>query len=234
MVSSDTSFSPISPAVPPVEQELLPREKLKKKGAKKIKLAVLVSGRGSNLQAIIDAIKHDKLDAEIKIVISNIENAFALERAKKTHIITKVVNDKLYPTRQEFEEQIMHILFEHDIDLVCLAGFMKVLSPFFISHFRGRIMNIHPALLPAFPGLHSQKQALDYGVKYAGATVHFVDESVDCGPIILQAVVPVLDEDSEEILSNRILEQEHRIYSEAIQLFAEGKLDIEGRKVRIK
>jgi phosphoribosylglycinamide formyltransferase-1 len=231
---TNTSFSPISPAVPPVEQELLPRDKQKKKGAKKIKLAVLVSGRGSNLQAIIDAIKHGDFDAEIKIVISNIENAFALERAKKTHLLTKFVNDKLYPTRQEFEEQILHILFEQNIDLVCLAGFMKVLSPFFISHFRGRIINIHPALLPAFPGLHSQKQALDYGVKYAGATVHFVDESVDGGPIILQAIVPVLDEDSEETLSNRILEQEHKIYVEAIQLFAEGKLEIEERKVRIR
>ncbi len=197
------------------------------------RIAVLVSGRGSNLQSIIDAFEAGKIKGEIAVVISNVPGAFALERAKKHGIKTVVINSKEHQDRSSYETQIIKAIDDAKVDLVCLAGYMRLLSPEFVKHFKGKIMNIHPALLPAFPGLHVQKAALDYGVKFSGCTVHFVDEGCDTGPIIIQAVVPVLDDDTEGSLSARILEQEHRIYPEAIRLFSENKLKIEGRRVKI-
>lgn len=187
-----------------------------------LKLAILVSGRGSNLQAIIDAIEKKGLPAKIEIVISNLDNAFALERAQKHKLNTFVSAN---------EGEILHKIHEKKVDLICLAGYMRILSPEFVKKYKNKIINIHPALLPAFPGLHVQKKALEYGVKFSGCTVHFVDEGCDTGPIILQAVVPVMDNDTEETLSARILEQEHKIYPQAIKLIAEKKIKIVGRKV---
>jgi len=196
-------------------------------------IGVLVSGRGSNLQAMIDAIEAGKLKAQVAVVISNVPGVMALERAKKHGIKAVVVNDREFSDKSSYEKEIIKVLESNSVDLVCLAGYMKLISPEFVRHFKGRMMNIHPALLPAFPGLHVQKKALEHGVKYSGATVHFVDEGCDTGPIIIQAVVPVFDNDTEETLSARILEQEHKIYPEAIRLYAEGKLKIEGRRVKI-
>jgi len=196
-------------------------------------IGVLVSGRGSNLQAMIDAIEAGKLKAQVAVVISNVPGVMALERAKKHGIKAVVVNDREFSDKSSYEKEIIRALESNSVDLVCLAGYMKLISPEFVRHFKGRMMNIHPALLPAFPGLHVQKKALEHGVKYSGATVHFVDEGCDTGPIIIQAAVPVLDDDTEETLSARILEQEHKIYPEAIRLYAEGKLKIEGRRVKI-
>jgi phosphoribosylglycinamide formyltransferase-1 len=187
----------------------------------KFRLAVLASGRGSNLQALIDAIQKGEISAEIAVVISDKPNAIALKRARKHNIpaITILRND--FPTREVFEEKILEAIKEYQCDLICLAGFMRILSPYFINNAKVKIINIHPSLLPAFPGLNAQKQALDYGVKFSGCTVHFVDEGMDTGPIILQAVVPVLDDDTEETLADRILKEEHRIYPEAIKLLAQ-------------
>jgi len=198
-----------------------------------LKIGVLVSGRGSNLQAIIDAIGTKKIKAEIAVVISNVPGVMALDRAKKHGIKAVVIDSSEHRDKSSYEKQVIKALEENNVGLVCLAGYMKLLSPELVHHFKGKIMNIHPALLPAFPGLHVQKKALEHGVKYSGCTVHFVDEGCDTGPIILQAVVPVLDNDTEETLSARILEQEHKIYPEAIRLFSEGKLKVEGRRVRI-
>jgi phosphoribosylglycinamide formyltransferase-1 len=198
-----------------------------------LKIGVLVSGKGSNLQAIIDAIEAKKINAQIAIVISNVPGVMALERAKKHGIKTEVINGKEFQNKSAYEKKLISLLEDNKVDLICLAGYMRLLSPEFVHHFKGKIMNIHPALLPAFPGLHVQKQALEYGVKYSGCTVHFVDVGCDTGPIIIQAVVPVLDDDTEETISARILEQEHKIYPEAIRLFSEGKLIIEGRRVKI-
>lgn len=203
------------------------------KQKKKLKVGVLVSGRGSNLQAIIDAIERGEVPAEISVVVSNVPGALALDRAAKHNIRSIVVDSKAFENKDEYEAQIIKAMEDTGADLVCLAGYMRILSPEFIERFKGRIMNIHPALLPAFPGLHVQKKALEYGVKYSGATVHFVDEGTDTGPVILQAVVPVLDDDTEESLSARILEQEHKIYPQAIKLFAEGKLKLEGRRIKV-
>lgn len=201
----------------------------------KLKIGVLVSGRGSNLQAIIDAIESGKVVATISIVISDNKDAYALLRAQKHGIKTLFLEhkgeDKI---REDYDRRIVAHLQQEGVELVILAGFMRILSPYFINAYRFRIMNIHPALLPSFPGLHAQRQALDYGVKISGATVHFVDEGCDTGPIILQAAVGVEDNDTEETLATRILEQEHKIYPQAIQLYAEGKLEVRGRKVRIK
>jgi phosphoribosylglycinamide formyltransferase-1 len=199
-----------------------------------LKIGVLVSGRGSNLQALIDAIASKKIGkAEIAVVISNVPGVQALERAKKSGIKAVVIDGKEHEDKSSYEKQIIKTLEENQVGLVCLAGYMKLLSPELVKHFSGRIMNIHPALLPAFPGLHVQRKALEHGVKISGCTVHFVDEGCDTGPIIIQAAVPVLDNDTEETLSARILEQEHKIYPEAVRLFSEGKLKIEGRRVRI-
>lgn len=202
---------------------------------KKLALGVLASGRGSNLQAIIDACKEGSIPAAVRIVISDVEDALALERGRKTGIIAVYLAPGKFKTKLEPDVELAYVkcLKEHGVELVLLAGFMRVLHTEFLSQFPGRIMNIHPALLPAFPGLDAQRQALERGVKFTGCTVHFVDESVDGGPIILQAVVPVEQEDTVDSLSKRILEEEHRIYCEAIRLFCEGRLEIEGKRVLI-
>ncbi len=200
----------------------------------KLQLGILVSGSGSNLQAIIDNIESGKLDAVIRVVISNVPGIMALDRAKKHDIPAVVIDDTTFGTREEFDRKTIDILQNHSVNLVIMAGFMKILTPVFLKAFSGKIMNIHPALLPSFPGLHVQRKAFDYGVKFAGCTVHFADEGVDTGPIIIQAVVPVCDDDTADTLQQRILKEEHRIYSQAIQFVAEGRLKIEGRKVRIK
>ncbi|MDH4099111.1 MAG: phosphoribosylglycinamide formyltransferase [Nitrospirota bacterium] len=197
-------------------------------------LGVLASGSGTNLQAIIDNIETGRLSAQIAVVISDKANAYALDRAKKHGIPTLFLNPADHAGRSAYNKKIAEELAKHGVELVILAGFMRIVTRELIEPFCNRIMNIHPALLPAFPGLHGQKQALDHGVKVAGATVHFVDEGMDTGPIIAQAAVPVLEDDTEETLSARILEQEHILYSRAIRLFAEGKLEIAGRQVKVK
>jgi phosphoribosylglycinamide formyltransferase-1 len=199
-----------------------------------LRIGVLASGRGSNLQAIIDAIEAGRLKCELAIVVSDRADAQALERARKHGGKAVFVNPREHPDRVNFDRAVLAPLAEHRVELVCLAGFMRILTPSFIAAYRNRIMNIHPALLPAFPGLHAQRRALEHGVKVSGATVHFVDEGVDTGPIILQAAVPVLAADTEETLSARILEQEHQIYPRAIQLVAEGRLKLRGRRVIIR
>jgi len=202
---------------------------------KKLGIGVLASGRGSNLQAIIDGCAESRIKGEVKVVVSDVETAFALERARKASIPAVYIPPGKFKTKLEPEKELeyMKCLKDHGAELVLLAGFMRILHTGFLAPFAGRLMNIHPALLPSFPGLHAQKQALDRGVKFAGCTVHFVDESVDGGPIILQAVVPVEEDDTEESLSARILKEEHRIYCEAVELFAEGRLVVEGRRVRV-
>ena len=194
-------------------------------------LGVLVSGQGSNLQAIIDASEAGRIDAVVAIVISDVADAFALSRASAHGIEAAFVDPKLFDSREGFEAAIIDLLRKRGTELVCLAGFMRLLSPHFVREFRNRIMNIHPALLPAFPGLHVQRKALEHGSKFSGCTVHFVDEGADTGPIIIQAAVPVLDDDTEESLSARILNFEHQIYPRAIQCFAEGRLELSGRRV---
>jgi phosphoribosylglycinamide formyltransferase 1 len=197
-------------------------------------LGVLLSGSGTNLQAIIDAIARQELNATIQIVISNRADAYGLERARKHGIPTAVIPHKDFPSRETFETSLINTLRTSGVQLVVLAGFMRLLSPIFIRAFPQRIMNIHPALLPSFPGTHAQRQALEHGVRIAGTTVHFVDEEMDHGPIIIQAAVPVYADDTEESLSTRILTQEHRIYAQAIQLYAEGRLTIAGHKVVVR
>lgn len=198
------------------------------------KLAVLVSGNGSNLQSIINSIEAGTLNAEISCVISNNPDAYALKRAA-THGITGIVHENQgFSTRREYDAALVSILKSHGVDLIVLAGYMRILSDVMIAAFPNAIMNIHPALLPSFPGLHAQKQALDYGVKYSGCTVHFVDCGTDTGPIILQAVVPVMQHDTEDSLSARIQTEEHRIFPEAIRLFVDRKLAVNGRCVTIQ
>lgn len=196
-------------------------------------LGVLVSGRGSNLQAILDAIAAGTLPCRVGIVVSNRPGAPALERAQRAGVPTRVLEHTGFPTREAFDAALASLLREAGVELVVLAGFDRILTPAVLNPFSGRVLNIHPALLPAFKGLHAQRQALDYGVRITGATVHFVDAEVDHGPIILQAAVAVSPSDTEETLARRILEVEHRIYPEAIRLVAEGRLTIEGRRVRI-
>ena len=196
------------------------------------KLGVLISGSGTNLQAIIDNIETGFIPAEISIVISNNPDAYGLKRAEKKRIPTEVINHKDYPSREEFEKKLIEKLDSYNVDYVILAGFMRVLTVFFINHFKNRILNIHPALLPSFPGVNAQKQAFDYGVKFSGCTVHFVTKEVDVGPIVIQAVVPVLPEDTAEKLQKRILEKEHIIFPLAIKMFVEDKLKIVGNKVK--
>jgi phosphoribosylglycinamide formyltransferase-1 len=197
----------------------------------KVRIGVLVSGSGSNLQSIIDQIEQGRLQAEIKVVISNNPQAYALERAARHHLAVQVISQLDFQKRKDFDRQMTTALQACGVELVVLAGFMRVLTPLFLRSFPRRVMNIHPALLPAFPGLHVQQQAVDYGVKFTGCTVHFVDEGVDTGPIIIQAVVPVFDDDTADTLAARILREEHRIYPQAIQLYAEGRLKVQGRKV---
>jgi phosphoribosylglycinamide formyltransferase-1 len=199
--------------------------------AKQLPIGVLISGGGTNLQAIIDAIEAKRLDAVIKIVISNKEDAYGLVRATNHAIPTSVADHKAFPNREAYDQAVLDELRAHGVELVVLAGFMRLLSPVFIKAYSNRIMNIHPSLLPSFPGLHVQRKAVEYGVRFSGCTVHFVNEECDEGPIIIQAVVPVFSDDTEETLAARILKEEHRIYPRAIQLYAEGRLRVEGRRV---
>ena len=199
--------------------------------AKRVPIAVLLSGSGTNLQAMIDAIEAGKLDAKIQVVLSNKADAYGLARALKHGIPTEVLNHKDYASREAYDEAVVARLRARGVELVVLAGFMRLLSPVFVKAYSNRIMNIHPALLPAFPGLNVQQKAVEHGVRFSGCTVHFVNEECDEGPIIIQAVVPVFPDDNGERLAARILEQDHRIYPRAIQLFAEGRLRVVGRKV---
>ncbi len=194
------------------------------------KLGILLSGRGSNFEAIARNVQAGQIPAEIAIVISNKEEAPGLARAKEMGLATRFIASK-GKEREAFDREVVAVLKEHQVDLVCLAGFMRILSPYFIREFPRRILNIHPALLPSFPGVEAQKQALEYGVKFTGCTVHIVDEGVDTGPVVCQAAVPILDDDTVETLSARILKEEHRIYSEAVCLLVEDKIRIEGRRV---
>lgn len=200
---------------------------------KRLRLGVLASGGGTNLQAIIDRCADTSLPAEIAVVICNVPGAGALERAERAGIATLVIDHRSFAGREEFDRAVVAALQAAGVELVVLAGFMRIVSGVFIEAFPQRIINIHPALLPAFPGLHVQKKALEYGARFAGCTVHFVDGGVDTGPIIAQAVVPILDGDSEATLSARILEQEHRLYPHAIRLIAEGRLRLDGRRVLV-
>src|SRR5215469_6593890 len=195
------------------------------------RIGVLLSGRGSNFEALADSVSAGRIpNAEIALVVSNREGAPGIDRARARGLSTRVIPSKGLE-REAYDRQVVSALREAKADLVCLAGYMRLLSPYFVAAFPQRILNIHPSLLPSFPGLESQKQALDYGVKFAGCTVHFVDENLDAGPIILQAVVPVLDSDDEHTLSDRILKEEHRIYTEAVKIVLEGKYKITGRRV---
>ena len=197
----------------------------------KKRIGVLLSGRGSNFEALAESVSAGRIpNAEIAIVISNQPDAAGLQKAEARGIAARTIPSKGLQ-REAYDRQVVAVLQENRVDLICLAGYMRLLSPYFVSSFPQKILNIHPSLLPSFPGLESQKQALDHGVKFAGCTVHFVDENLDAGPIILQAVVPVLDTDDEHTLSTRILKEEHRIYSEAVKIILEGKYRIEGRRV---
>jgi phosphoribosylglycinamide formyltransferase-1 len=198
-----------------------------------LNLGVLASGRGSNFQSIIDEIEKGNLKAAVKLLVTDNPEAYAIERAKKHGIEHLVLRPKDFPTKDSYYEKIAEELKARQVELVILAGFMRVVRAPLIEAYRNRIMNIHPALLPSFPGLHGQRQAADYGVRISGCTVHFVDEGMDTGPVIIQAAVPVAPDDTEDSLSERILKLEHRIFPEAIRLFAEGKLCVEGRKVKI-
>lgn len=196
-----------------------------------LKIGVLVSGRGSNLQAIMEACDEGKIPAQVVVVISDVGDALALERARSKGIDAVHVDYHGFGGKTEYEQAVAGILKDHHVELVCLAGYMRLVGRNLLEAFPSRIMNIHPALLPSFPGMDAQRQAVGHGVRFSGCTVHFIDEGVDTGPIILQAVVPVQQSDTPETLAQRILAEEHRIYPEAIGLFAGGKLKIEGRKV---
>lgn len=197
----------------------------------KKRIGVLLSGRGSNSEALADGVKTGRIpNAEIAIVISNREGAPGVEKAAARGIAARVIPSKGLE-REAYDRQVVAALQEHQVDVICLAGYMRLLSPYFVASFPNRILNIHPSLLPSFPGLESQRQALEYGVKFAGCTVHFVDENLDAGPIILQSVVQIRDDDTEATLSERILKEEHRIYSEAVRIVLDGKFKIQGRRV---
>lgn len=196
-------------------------------------VGVLVSGRGSNLQALLDACAAPGFPARVAVVISDREHAPALERARAAGVEAVWINPKDFVTRESFDAALVRDLEKRQVGLVCNAGFMRILSSVYVKAFAGRALNIHPSLLPAFPGLHAQRQALEHGAKVAGCTVHFVDEAVDAGPIVLQAAVAVEPDDTEETLAARILNEEHRLYPAAVKLFAEGRLEIVGRRVII-
>jgi phosphoribosylglycinamide formyltransferase-1 len=207
-----------------------------------IRLGVLASGGGTNLQAILDACAAGRISAQVAVVVSNVPGAGALERARRASVRTEVLPSKGITDRDAYDLRLVETLRAHAVDLVCLAGYMRIVTPAFLRAFgptpssRGcpRVVNVHPGLLPSFPGLHAQRQCVEYGARFAGCTVHFVDEGTDTGPVIVQAVVPVLAGDSEEALARRLLEQEHRIYPQAIQWFAEGRLAVEGRRVTVE
>ena len=197
----------------------------------KKRIGVLLSGRGSNFEALADSIAAGRIpDAEIATVISNRPDAPGIERAKSRNIPATVIPSKGLE-REAYDRQVVALLQANEVDLICLAGYMRLLSPYFVAAFPNRILNIHPSLLPSFPGLESQRQALEYGVKFAGCTVHFVDENLDAGPIVLQAVVPIADTDTEGTLSAKILKEEHRIYTEAVTIILKGNYKIAGRRV---
>jgi phosphoribosylglycinamide formyltransferase-1 len=202
--------------------------------ARPLVLGVLASGRGSNLQAILDAIAAGRCPARVAVVVSDRPEAPALDRARRAGVKAVYLDPHGHADRAAFDAATARVLEEHGVELVCLAGYRRLLSPPFVAAFRGRILNVHPALLPAFPGLHAARQALAYGVKVTGATVHLVDEGLDTGPVVLQAAVPVRDDDTEETLAARILVEEHRLYPEAIRLVAEDRLVVSGRRVRIR
>ncbi len=202
--------------------------------AGRARLGVLVSGSGSNLQALLDACAQESFPAEVACVVSNVPTAFALERARKAGVPAVVVDHKAFGSKADFEQSLMEALRAEGVEWVCLAGFMRLLSGDFLARFPGRVLNIHPSLLPAFPGLHAQRQALEHGVKIAGCTVHFVDAGMDTGPIIAQAAVPVLPEDTEASLSARILAEEHRLYPLAARLAVTGKVTEEGGRTRVE
>ena len=196
-----------------------------------VNLGVLVSGSGSNLQAIIDHIEAGRLAARVQIVISNLPGVLALERAKNHGIPSRVLSHKEFKDREAYDRRLVEVLKQNNVELVILAGFMRIITKALLNAFPMRVMNIHPALLPSFPGTHVWQTEVDFGVKFAGCTVHFVDEGEDTGPIIIQAVVPVYDDDTADTLNARILKQEHKIYSQAIQMYAEGRLEVRGRRV---
>ncbi|MDE1842395.1 MAG: phosphoribosylglycinamide formyltransferase [Thaumarchaeota archaeon] len=203
-----------------------------------LKLAILISGRGSNMEYILKSVKKNNIPIEPTVVISNNTNAKGLAIARKLGLSTEIVESNgLKGGNWEYDSRIVDILKKYKVTpqngLICLAGFMRIISPEFIRQYKGRIMNIHPAILPSFPGLHSQRQAFEYGVKYSGCTVHFVDEGMDTGPIILQSVIKIEDNDTEDTIAKKILRQEHKIYPEAVKLFANGKIKITGRKTTI-
>ena len=199
------------------------------------KIGVLVSGRGSNLQAIIDAIKTGYIaDAAIAVVVSDVGDAYALTRAREHGIKAVHVNPKSFTTKESYEEEILTLMRKERVDLILLAGYMRIVGKRLLDAYPNKILNIHPALLPSFPGLHAQEQAFNYGVKVTGCTVHFVNEGIDTGPIILQRSVPVLEDDTPDSLADRILKQEHKIYPEAVKLFIEDRLTTDGRRVKIK
>jgi phosphoribosylglycinamide formyltransferase-1 len=193
-------------------------------------IGVLISGRGSNLQALIDATRDGRLDARIAVVVSNRADAYGLTRAREAGIPALVRDHKTYASREAFEQALIGDLRAHDVSLVCLAGFMRLLGPTFVNAFPDRILNVHPALLPAFPGLHAQRQAVQHGVKVAGVTVHLVNTDLDAGPIVLQRAVPVHDDDTEESLAERILVEEHQVYPAAVQILLDGQWTLDGRR----
>ena len=209
-------------------------EEVFKSPKKKGRIAVFLSGRGSNFKAIHDAILAGKINGEIALVFSNKREALGLKIAQEQNLETLYLNPKEFDSREAYDQAILDEVKKRDVDLICLAGYMKILTPLFCNELKNRIMNIHPALLPSFPGLHVQQKAIDWGVRYSGATVHLVTADVDMGPIILQAVVPVLQNDTEDTLSERILKEEHKIYPEAVKLFFEGRLEVRGRQVFIR
>lgn len=198
-----------------------------------MRLGVLASGSGSNLQAILDACASRRIPAEVSAVLCNVPGARALQRAEAAGVPTVLLPHRQFASREEYDRAVIDVLQRHRVDLVCLAGFMRLITPVLLRAFENRILNIHPSLLPAFPGMHAVGDALSAGVRVSGCTVHVVDEGTDSGPIVIQAVVPVLDGDTEETLAARILAQEHRCYPRAIALWAERRVHLEGRRVRI-
>jgi phosphoribosylglycinamide formyltransferase-1 len=204
-----------------------------------IRVGVLVSGSGTNLQAILDAVREERLHADVRVVLSNVATAKALDRAKSAGVPAVVLDHKAFASREAFDAAVVEILRAHEVELVVFAGFVRIVTPVLLEAFPMRVVNIHPALLPAFPGMHAQRQALEYGVRVAGCTVHLVDAGTDTGPILAQAAVPVLDDDTEETLARRILEKEHELLPKVIQWIAEGRVEVETRegkrpRVRIK
>jgi len=209
------------------------QEEIYKSPKKRGKIAVFLSGRGSNFLALSDAVQSSKINADIALVFSNKKAAPGLLHAREMELETLYLRPKNFGSREAYDERVAEEIKKREIDLICLAGYMKILTPGLCRKFKNKIINIHPALLPSFPGLHVQQKAIDWGVRFSGATVHFVEAEVDMGPIIIQATVPVEQDDTEETLSARILKEEHKIYPEAVRLYFEGRLEVRGRRVFI-